>query len=306
MKQNIIILAAMAAMPLAFTACSSSDDDNTTTYVITPATTEFADEAKKLNFGDGIPLPDMTVIESIELSESGRYLIRLTEPTLDYEVKTRAGANEDYEYLTGFYHILVKGESYRLDGFGDLTMKIVGNVVNITIKLLNGHEATVEATPQDIVQAVAGSQGTRNLCQYWKVTKTRLRLENKKGLKLARDFEGCNLREIKQYIESNSDCRINETFETKGQITHISFSNFKTFQIDYTDGIDVGNWNWVKESDGTLHYTWEGHEMGNSFDAGNGVVVFKSNKSCWLTIDAVIDTDGTDYETTLTYMLEVE
>ena len=292
----------MAAMPLAFTSCSSSDDDNTT-YVITPSNSEFADEAKKLNFSSGIELSENEKIKSIELSESGRYLVRLLE-TESSSVKTRAGS-EDYDYITGFYHILTKGSSYRLEGFGDLTLDFEGSVIHITIKLINGHEISVDATPQDIITVVNNSQSTKNLCQYWKVDKTRLRLTNKKGLKLARDFEGCNLREIKKYIEENSDCRVDETFDTKWKLTNMNFDQYHTFQLDYTDGIDVGTWNWVKESDGTLRYVWEGREMGNKFEAGSGIVVFKSEKECWLTIDAVLDTDGTDYDVTMTYILSV-
>ena len=296
------MLAAMAAMPLAFTACSSSDDDST--IVITPSNSEFADEAKVLNFGNGIKLSETQLIKSMELTESGRYLIRIIETEGAQDVKTRAGSDA-YTYLTGFYHILEKGKSYRLDGFGDLTLDIQGSVIYITIKLDNGHEISIEATPQDVMEAVTVSDGTKNLCQYWKVKTTRLRLTNKKGLKLARDFAGCNLREIKKYIEENSDCRVKETFDTKAQLTHMTFDKYKTYQLDYTDGIDVGTWNWVKESDGTLRYAWEGREM-NSFEAGNGIVVFKSATSCWLTVDAVIDTDGVDYDVTLTYMLDVE
>ncbi len=302
MKKYLFMLAAMAALPMTFSSCSSNDDNST--IIIKSSNTEFTDEAKKLDFGAGLKLNDAQLIKSIELTESGRYIVRLKETENSQDEKTRADS-DDITYLTGFYHILVKGESYRLDNFGDLTLKIEGNVIYITIKLLNGNSINAEATTGDVIEAISNSQFTKNLCQYWQVNKTRLRLTNKKGLKLARDFNGCNLREIKKYIEDNSDCRIKETFETKSQLTNMTFSKYATFQLYYKDGIDTGRWYWVQESDGTLHYTWEGHEMGNSFEAGNGIVVFKNENECWLTVEAVIDTNGTDYDTTLTYMLSV-
>ena len=301
MKKYFFLLAAMAALPMTFTSCSSDDDS---TVIISPSNSEFTEEAKRLEFGIGIPLNGTQLIKSIELSESGRYLIRIKEDDSKEVANTRS-ADDDYTYITGFYHILVKGVSYRLDGFGDLSIAIEGNYIHITITQLNGHHIEVDILPSDITNVTVSSDFTKNLCQYWQVNKTRLRLTNKNGLKLARDFDGCDLLEIKQYIENNSSCRVNETFETKRLLKNMLFSKYKTFQLDYADGVDVGTWNWVKESDGTLHYAWEGHEMGNSFEAGSGIVVFKNANECWITIDAVIDTDGTDYDVTMTYMLSV-
>lgn len=305
MKKYFFLIAAMATLPFAFTACSSSDDGNNAIIILTP-NSEFKDEAKTLTFNTMPQISETESIRSIQLTENGRYLIRIVEDLDEPAATTRATSDEVYTYLTGLYHILEKGVSYRLDGFGDLTMKATGTVLHINIKLVNGKEINIDSGISQTTPGQNHTQATLNLCQNWTVTKTRLRLTNKNGLKLGRDFQGCNLPEIKRYIENNSDCRIKETFEEKAILTNIEFNLDSTFKIYYEDGTDVGNWRWDKESEGTLKYEWEGHEMGNSFEAGNGVFEPKSESTGWLTIDAVLETDGVDYDVTLTFFISVD
>jgi len=276
MKKYFYLIALMAIAPLAISCGGDDGDDNGggSSTVTLPAPAYKAD-ATKINFSD-TPIVDARNIESLELTESGDYIVTYT-PAL----ASRGAAGKSY--LTGSY---TKGSgtgTYVLSGF--TTVVIVKDVKTYVVHFKTDGD-DVEGTGTE-APTETESIATDNLCRTWTITKTELKLELKDAPAVGRVFSGTfNVNEVVEYANSNG-ASIEPPKESL-IIKNLKFSKHKTYEINYESGRqDVGEWSWANVTTQTLKYNWDDPDaMGNEWESGRGSVEFFSDKTCKFTIEA--------------------
>lgn len=265
-KLFLLMMALIAIAPIAFTSCgddeegSNKDDNNVT--LKTPA---FKKDAAKYNIKPTVIAEKHIVAQSIELTESGHYIIIGTP--ISGSANTRAGGEE--EYLTGNY--TKSGEGYQLGDFGWIAIE---SETMMTIIPTGGNSIEVSYTKQS---QQSSATMTDYLCRTWTVQKTQLRMKVN-GATVGREFQGeCNMNEIIAYAKDNG-ANIKDELKPNTIITGVTFTTSGTFMITYKNGkIDAGTWSWSSMSNGEISYKWNSSDMGYSIEIGKAAVGFSGN-----------------------------
>ena len=268
MKKYLLLLA-MLALALGFTACSNDDEEETKVEYARP---QYSDEAVKLIFTESVPLEyngKNIALKSMELTESGNYLIAFAEETQMPKVKTRAGEMLQYLFNTytkqaDKYNLTVKinklGASYF--GASDFALDFVIGGISYTIKAIINSK-----------NVVPGSTNTNNACKTWTIVNTRVEISGVKGFY---QENGCDINSIVAYVKQHAE--IEDEFEANQIAKAVVFSKHGTFSIVYANGkFDMGTWKWDNMSKLTFAYSWDSDEMGFSFTDGKGAFKFDKN-----------------------------
>ncbi len=287
-------LMALAIVPMFFTSCGDDEADGPSQVVMSQPT--YYQDAALYNISDNTPVPldgQSVRLHSIELTESGKYLIAYEPVTLS--APTRSIATVLY-YLGNFHK---DGATIVLDGFGNIKIN-AGNGSNVSMTLnLGGNDIEISAQKAATMNA---SILTDNLCRTWKIKTYRIRT-TVDGITLSsQNFEApCDLNKLIQVAEDRG-IHITNDLGNKNVIDGIFFSRAGTFQINYqsTSAKDVGKWNWTSQDEanntGKIGYKWNDDGMGNSFLAGEAKAVFKNNTTCELSLKAKIDNSNDEVE----------
>ncbi|MBQ9356774.1 MAG: hypothetical protein IJT98_05750 [Prevotella sp.] len=282
MKKYLFALSALLlTATFGLVACGEDDDQNelaSKLAAITLKSPSHSVDAKLIKF-IGTKVGDK-IIESIELTESGKYLVTYRE-----ENAATRGLS-DLLYLFGTY--TGSGTSFQLSGFGNIS--ISGDNVNANVTLTVG---SVEVTvPVTISMAEAESLMATYLCRTWTVTNTRLRYPTSSGAVLAKDFPGeCNLKTLVDFAREYVD--IKDSFNPDKIVKGVTFTTIKSFLINYADDTyDVGSWSWdgtpsVELQTASMTYHWNSDDMGASFMNGKAGLEFAGN-TCKLSLKADI------------------
>lgn len=303
MKKVILALAALTTFGLAFTSCGSDDEPSQKTekFLSAPSTSDLSFRADADN--DGMPdgyvdeqSGTNTGIVSVETSEEGKVSIGLipTSP-LERNVTSLKGVNKKsisplLDFL--FFDATLNGNTYQLGSYGTLTVIREGKEYTLTLNLF-GYVFTFKVTPKEKMPA---SDRTTSLCRDWKVKSCQVQTEVG-GATVARNFTGCNLNEIEEWIiKQGVDIKDKDRLPAKSNIVLFSFTRSGSYMIKYeNEKVDAAQWRWANESQGSLKYTWRGEGMGNAYEAGACTAKFYDG-NCQLSIEATIHgSDNKDY-----------
>lgn len=234
MKKFFLLAAGIAAI-LMGVSCNKGGNGKT----VLPAPPN-AERAKKLNLEN-----NAGKIHSIELSESGRYIV----------TKEKDG---DIAYLRGEYSIVKASEEYTLNGYG--TVVIDGN--NVIVSPKGGETITVAFTE---AAQFPENEFYTTLARAWKVDKTDLSV-NMNGTVVGVVKNGCDLPAIASELNSKG-LEINVAALEGFVVSEINFTMAKTIEIAFTGKQSfVGSFN-LSES-GAFAYTLEGLR-GNEIISGS-------------------------------------
>ena len=294
LKKLFWVMAVMA-LPLGFTACGSDDEEDTTPYA-------YQAPSSKNNAAKFI-VQGSSSVRSLVFGEGGSVVIELVpQAAVKASVATRAGGAAS-EYLVGVY--TRDGNVYTITVNGSVwgTVEVVdagnGNCT-LVITIRNKGTETLAAIRESV--AVVGTFADK-LCRTWMPKKTRLTLTKPRGSAFAKQLEGCDFQEVKDYIEAQG-CHIADDFGSGYTVNSIFFTAWGTFVITFKNGKNyVADWKSVNEAAGKLSYTWKDSKtMGCSYENGQAGVEFMTGSyrgECWLTLSADIKSDNEDFKVEL-------
>ena len=304
MKKNFFYMMLLAALPMAFVACSSDDDEETpkAPELETPA---YIEQSVKLQFSetDPVVLPNGLMLDAIDLTDAGTAIFTMHAQDADVKA-TRANSPIAFVYYTGtfqfssgLYLITLKKVP---DELKQVALSITNTAAMKAIFKITLNNAEVINGQADVCKKIPADEATKTIVGKWNVKMTRIRhTGDVTGVK---DFEGCNLNQILDYAKSKA--QFDETLSANKVVTSVEFTTNRTFYIFYENGDnDFGTWDWVNEQKGSLSYQWNEEDMGNRFMDGEGVFDIRDGFYC-LTLSANVDTDdGKDYDISSTWFL---
>ena len=311
MKKNLL-LGAMVALSLAFTACSTDGEDvgnivSSANSENAPTVKSLPTEALTLSFSN-----DSAPFKQMAFTETGKAVITLNKQTM------QASPDDNSEkYLVGTYKVQKQAYTvYREDGTEycilemSSTRQTTINTTNVKIYLKSGSETDNEVYEgvAEISQKVASDDVTATLCREWTVATTRLR--HKGSVTGIRQFddpeEARSLNAILDYAKSVAT--INEEFDEGTAITSIEFTADGSFFFFFENGKHyIGKWAWSDSSKGYIKYLWDDKEMGNKFENGEAVFDVRQYKKTHyyvLTLGADIEDSGSTYTVELSFYLK--
>ncbi len=290
MKKTLFLLTLSALCCLGFTACSS-DDDVEPIVLEDPA---FVDDAMLLTFNDAVyeDANSECEVKSIELTESGNFLVTMKQKT------TRAEA-DDAEQTYVFGSFTKDGDNVDLQNWGSLIFVRNGSVLeSVRVRTLSG----AEFMAANVEWASTSTTTTANLARTWAINSSEIKLytEDRDVRAVGKEFtDGCNLHSISAFIREHA--QLNDSFTTDHKVTNLVFTRRGSLFIIYANGRkDIGTWRWLNESEGILTYAWADPSMGTSFTNGEAVVAFPSTEECTLGLGGqVANNKGEIYDVTL-------
>ena len=279
MKKIILMMALAATALFTVTACGDDDDDkgggNNQESTVTLPVPKYKNDAAKFK----VPSTEIKFkgenikVETIELTESGRYLVT-------YQ-KSKAASREtravpELVYQMGLFTKEGDGK-YTLTDFARIIIEKDGNKYMLTLIPAGEDGVEVEVTK---LATIAASELTDYICRTWNITNTRIQ-GNADGVNVAKDFPGsCNMNELVSYARSKG-VTIKEDPDPNTVVEGVTFSSSSSYIINYLNGKkDVGTWRWTKQSTGTgeIAYDWDGNHMGFEAIKHTGVVTFDGSR----------------------------
>ncbi len=294
----------LAALPLAFTACSDDDDDNNSEAAPELPVPANDDVAAKINFAK-TPAEQSAGIDFIEFTETGKTIIKFKE-TSDVIEPNRLSVNLQ-KYLNGTYTV-VKGSDYRtytvvINGNYYATVKIFLNGTTFnTIYMEFYNERSFSTSAFELINKKIEQTATTKLCREWTVSSARLRAKGE--LTYAKDFSGAaDMTAIWEYAKSkDSDFDMEKPSQNK-IVSGIIFTKSGTFAILYlNDENDYGTWDWADVKNGKLAYTWMEDGMGSKFEKGTATFDVRKGQYA-ITLDTDVESNK-NYELELTFYLK--
>lgn len=287
--KKLVYFTVIAAALLAASSCQEKPIDQPE---VLPAPANAAN-AKKLVLSD-----NALNIKSIEFTEAGRYLIAFLEVAPVSSAPTKA-AGDMLSYLTGSY--TVSGNTYKLQGFGSVT--IDGN--GVTVNPDNGTQ--INTTFSDATQN-PGSDIYTTVARTWKVDNSRITV-NADGKNVTVTKPGCDLPSVAAELVQKG-VKINPDRVAGYTVKDVIFTKSKTFAVEFTgQNPFVGEFD--LKADNTFSYDFEGNSGNDFFNASsNGSVNYVAeDNQLVFSVNAVLkNSDGSKtYSGTVTmYMSEVK
>lgn len=285
----------LMALPLGFVACGSDDEEDTTPYVY-QAPTDKDNAAKFIVQGS-------SHVRSLVFGEGGSAVIELMpQVSVKATAATRAGSSSA-EYLVGIYTKSGNVYTITVDGsvWGTVEVVDAGNGSYTLIITVNGKDKeTLTAIKEGV--AIVGTLADK-LCRTWVPKKTRLTLTKPGGATFAKQLEGCDFQEVKDYVEDQG-CHISDDFGSGYTVTSVFFTGLGTFCITFQNGKSyVADWRSANEAAGKLTYTWkDGETMGCSYENGQAGIDFMTGDyrgECWLTLSSDVKSGSESYNVEL-------
>ena len=194
----------------------------------------------------------------------------------------------------------VNGETYNIDGLGTMVVKIDGSTANITFTSKDGDVEVMTGTVSTIPSLSADEL---SLSRAWKVNNTVLSArggEIPASVGVGKKFTGCNLEEIKEYLNANN---ANITEDLTGYVVKdLLFFPSGRFIIEFT-GADpyVGEWD-LKSS--AFRYQFLFDDGDDIFNAvASGKVSFSGKKGLLEFNGSAKDNKGNAFSTNVSLVL---
>ena len=294
----------MAFFGLAFTACGGDDEPSGKTEQFLSAAPNTDTAVRVDASGDDLvggfkdeTTGESTGIVSAETTEDGKVVLgiipgtKLDRPTVTMPGVKKKNINALLTIL--FFDCTLNGNTYVLpNNLGSLTVIKEGKIWKFILKIYE-YTFTFTLTPSEKLPA---SDRTTSLARDWKVKESQVQTKVG-GVTVARNFNGCNLKEIEAWIiKQGVHIADKDKLPAGSNIVCLGFTASKTYYIKYENkNIDAADWWWANEKNGELKYTWRGDDMGNAYEDGICTAKFYDG-DCQLTIEATIHgADGNTY-----------
>jgi len=260
---HILFLAALLPLPF---ACDPVPD--TDPHFAEPAFVSYAGSLSVENFKQSVsvqtkaPVSASSSIVSIELTESGMYVIGWL-----------AEGESGVSYKTGTY--TASGNEYKLAGYGTVLFdNSKTGIVSLTLKPDGG-------TAQVVMAKFDKPSGSNTVYRTWNVEKTRVTAKG--WVTVSADFNGCNLKEIADFLRANShkapaDVQ-NRSVET------ITLTGTERMILGYSDG--SADLNEFSLNGNVLTYTFNDGLKSFTFETDRAVIEYENGK-CLLSIEGRI------------------
>lgn len=271
---RFFVVAGLASALSLGTSCSSDDDDDApdtpgeTTAEVKKDFSQlsipgFADDCAKYEITDGD-----CGYGSIELTECGMYLIERAGAGIygGYSAKSKslmsrrisAESRAGYgSYISGSY-TKIADNTYRLDGFGTVTINVDGDkVLSVTITPLEGNPYTVGARKAQMYDA---TPETAALCRTWLFQTTTLKatyrgdviVEESGSTSECRDVENRFYDALREYFPEEF-----EDYEGYDMADEVILTRNGSYILKFDDGsLDVRVWRWINRVKQILEYSY--------------------------------------------------
>ena len=269
--KKFVFFTAIAAALLAVSSCKEKPIDNPE---VLPAPAN-ASYAKKLILED-----NDENIESIELTEGGRYIITLLVDNPSNSAPTKAGG-KSVKHLIGTY--TVEGNTFTLKGWGSIT--IDANI--LTIILENGKTFKVGFTVGAQAPGSNSNDFYTTIARSWKVDNSRVSV-NADGQTVTVTKPGCDLPSVAAEL-ANKGVKIDPSRAAGYVVKEVTFTKSKTFSVSFTgQPAFVGDFD--LKADNTFTYNFDGVSGNDFFNASsNGSVNYVAeDQQLVLSVSAVI------------------
>lgn len=308
MKLNKFFYVMLAvALPLGFAACSSDDDDEDSTPYEYPVPAQKANAASFKVKGEGV------TTRSVVFTESGNVVLERLVFNVGAKATRANEGSQGYDYLVGTY--TKEGNTYTIfingKEWGTITVTDKGDgTFTLLIQEKSGEPEAVSAEKEP---EIGKSSFLDKLCRTWKPISTRVKLKKQpNGTQLTSPlFQACDFETIKQWAQTESDCKISDEFGKDYSVKDIFFTKTGKFCIDFTSGKNYyGTYSWkeISELEGQLNYNWADLEtMGCSYENGEATVAFKTGEykgQCWLNLAADIKSGSDTYHVEVSVHLQ--
>ena len=198
---------------------------------------------------------------SVELTESGMYV-------LGWLIEGESGIS----YKTGTY--TASGNEYKLVGYGTLSFdNSKAGMVSLTLKPDGGAIEVVQAKFDKPV-------GTNKAYRTWNVEKTRVTAKG--WVTVSADFNGCNLKEIADFLRSNSHKAPYDVPDRS--VNTITLTGTERMILGYSDG--SADLNEFSLNGNVLTYTINSMKD-FTFETDQAIIEYENGK-CLLTINGRI------------------
>lgn len=251
-------------------SCSEDDDDNdgggtssSSSTLETPAFESVSAKYEITNGGD---------IQSIELTESGNYVIVKNDYIPDYDngifAKTRAGSSG---VIYGKF-IKISDTEFILEGFGSVVIEgDTDNAFSLQISE-NGKDPYVVGAEK--IEAESSDKMTKNLCRTWDIKKVHLKLYVEGKVRYDVTKPASQYKElwkglfdkIQQIAGEYEDEEEDEYYEDEEEDysdiiplhnpEQIIFTKAGSYMITYEDDLlAISTWTWTNSNKGILRYS---------------------------------------------------
>lgn len=308
MKLNKLFYVMLAvALPLGFAACSSDDDDEDTTPY------EYSVPAQKANAASFKVKGEVVKTGGVVFTESGSVVLQRLVWNLWNQVKATRAGDQMWEYLVGTYTKQNDTYTIFINGKEWGTITVTNNGDGTFTLLIQEKSGEPESVSAEKEQEIGKSTFLEKLCRTWKPVSTRVKLKKlPNGTQLTSPlFQACDFESIKQWAQSESDCKISDEFGKNYVVKDIFFTQTGKFCIDFTSGKNYyGTYSCkeVSELEGQLDYNWADIEtMGCSYENGKATVAFKTGEykgQCWLNLAADIKSGQDTYHVEVSVHLQ--
>lgn len=277
MKIRYLVALSLTLAPLLI-SCGQKQDPDPTSGAVRFDPPKFLEEAVKMTVTD-----PSTGYDTIEMTESGLYVIRMSE-----------------QVLTGTYSTDKSGSltTYLCDGFGKVEVNEVVTRADLPTQIVITREGrdpvTVEVTA--VANTPAEESSLAKLCRTWIPEKTIISASGgdiPASLGVAHAEKGCDLPGIQNYLKNNG---LTIDYDLTGYtVTDLSFTANGTIIVRFSGAEDFEGAFRLNQGD-TFSYTFNGTEVGNPLFNGqaNGSVLFEqenNRKYCELTLNAQINAE---------------
>ena len=197
-----------------------------------------------------------TDIKSVELTESGQYIIIKDGPKV-YEVSRKGllrvapqvRAIEQENMISGEYS-KVSNVEYALEGYGTLKVNVFaddGKFATITLFPINGGSVAMDVVAKE---PVSTSDMTQLLCRTWYPETCEMK-EWENDRLVWHGMLDFAKKEVIKYVTLDG-----EHFEGDEWLQKVIFSKSGTYTCYYEDDFDMASWYWVDETTGQFGYYW--------------------------------------------------
>lgn len=283
-------------------ACGSDDDDNGGNggnggngKLDNP---EYADVAAFYE----ITSPDSD-IKTLELTESGRYLITLRG---GYKARNMKNTLHKHHFLGVAHKALTRNTTYgnviegKYTKKGDGTFELEG-YGTVTITGSSDNALSIEVTTKDGTKLPTltaqrknqkpESDETTKLCRTWDLASIRMIIDMQgKNIydkeykmdelyKFGRDMYELNKKYFGYDLDDDESAEAYENEwkeEMKDYTNTVTFTKAGTYLVTYNDNtLAVSTWSWINEKTGLLRYSWNYDNMDDGSEAGTVKVSYR-------------------------------
>jgi len=298
--KKVLFFTAVAAV-LAFTACDRGSKKQPIVY----DTPIYEDLAMKFEVKADEDINKLDVLygfSSFELTETGKFII----------VDDKEGVITDHVINIDEIKKAGKIETVKCGEWGEVAIDPAistkaATKYTITFKPADALPIVVVAEEKEQDSEVE-DEFMEKLARDWKVTNTTISVSGgdlPSALGVAKNFTGCNLGEIKEYLEKTSGSKI-KMDEINGFIVdYISFTEAGSFIVKFTNKKAVAA-DWTLNKDKSFTYEVSGSQAGYGFFNGSatGIVNFDELNNLSVVINANVDMNNSAYKGKVTFLLE--